>query len=43
MRSNTETKTARTVKTAAATRRLEISFLPPPVRPIRSTISDIAV
>ncbi len=37
MRSQTETKTANTVKAAAAILRLEINFLPPPVKPIRST------
>ena len=42
-RSNTDTKTANTVSTAAATRRAEISFLPPPVKPMRSTTNDIAV
>jgi hypothetical protein len=43
IRSHTETNTARTVKKAANTRLGDINFLPPPVRPIRSTISDIAV
>ena len=43
MRSHTETKTAKTVKKAANTRLTEISFLPPPVKPIRSTTNDIAV
>ena len=43
MRSHTETRTANTVKAAAAIRRFEINFLPPPVKPIRSTYRDIAV
>ena len=43
IRSQTDTKTAKTVKIAASTRRGEISFLPPPVKPMRSTINDIAV
>ena len=36
-------KWQRPVKNAANTRLGEISFLPPPVRPMRSTTSDIAV
>ena len=43
IRSQTDTRTATTVSAAAITRRGEISFFPPPVKPIRSTTNDIAV
>ena len=39
----TETSTAKTVISAAVTLLGEIGFGPPPVKPIRSTINDVAV
>ena len=41
--SSTETSTAKTVIKAAVTLLDEIGFGPPPVKPIRSTINDVAV
>lgn len=43
IRSRTETKTAKTVTPAAVTRLAVMCFFPPPVKPMRSTISDAAV
>ena len=41
--SQTETRTANMVTSAALTLRTESDFGPPPVNPIRSTISEVAV
>ena len=42
MRSSTEMRTASTVTNAAAILRGVMAFLPPPVKPMRSTMSEVA-